>query len=49
MFLERKTSLAGNLHTKIFNFRFSKLTLGGVYAEAMEAETVKYLADMAEM
>jgi hypothetical protein len=49
MFLERKTSLTRNPHAKILNLWFSEHTLGRVYTEAMEAETVKNLADMVEV
>ena len=49
MFLERKTSLIRNPHAKILNLWFNNLTLGRVYAQAMEAETVKNLADVAKV
>ena len=49
--LERRqpSYLARNPHTKIFNLRLDKLILGRVDAETIEAETVKNLADMAEV
>jgi len=49
MRLERKTSLAGNSHTIIFNLWFSNLTIGRVDAEEKETELVKILVDMAEV
>jgi len=49
MHLERKTSLAGNSHTIIFNLWFSNLTLGRVDDEEKETELAKNLADMAEV